>query len=146
MAETTETLAFGAPAPEFEAVDEQGHRHRLSEYRGTTLVLCFLPPEDKDRGPDAMAAFPGNRRRDIFLLGVMKGAPQAVGKAKARRSLPFPVLADPAGRIAADYGVSFEKAAAPRYAFFVIDPEGRLKRAFKNFHNFRHLAELLRRA
>ena len=39
-------LKVGDPAPEFEAVDHQGHKQRLSDYRGSKVVLWFFPKAD----------------------------------------------------------------------------------------------------
>ena len=36
-------LAPGDPAPEFEAVDQNGTHVRLSELRGSNVVLWFFP-------------------------------------------------------------------------------------------------------
>jgi peroxiredoxin Q/BCP len=36
----------GQSAPDFDLPDEQGHRHRLSQYRGQPVVLWFYPKDD----------------------------------------------------------------------------------------------------
>ena len=36
-------LKPGTPAPDFDALDHKGERHRLADYRGRRLVLWFYP-------------------------------------------------------------------------------------------------------
>ena len=36
-------LEVGTKAPDFEAVDQNGELHRLSDYRGKKLILYFYP-------------------------------------------------------------------------------------------------------
>lgn len=39
-------LNVGDPAPDFDAVDHQGHRVKLSDLRGKKVVLWFYPKAD----------------------------------------------------------------------------------------------------
>ncbi len=138
MAEITHApIVAGSRAPDFSRTDEQGHMHRLAEYRGRTLVLCFLPRPEELGG-----VFPDISQKDVFILGVMAGSPSTVGLARAKHRIPFPLVCD-TGTIAADYGLTGKTA---RYSFFVIAPDGTLKAVYKNLDNPRHLSELLHRA
>ncbi|MBI4347145.1 MAG: redoxin domain-containing protein [Elusimicrobia bacterium] len=143
MAQLTHAhVAVGDAAPDFSGTDEAGHMHRLAEYRGKTLLVCFLPrPEHIPSGRDLSGRFPGSRQKDVFILGVMPGSPQSVGKARAARRIPFPMVCD-SGRIAADYGVDGKTS---RFTIFAIGPDGRVKAVYKNLDNPRHLNELLNR-
>jgi peroxiredoxin Q/BCP len=38
-------LEVGQSAPAFELPDENGHIHRLADYKGKTLVLAFYPKD-----------------------------------------------------------------------------------------------------
>lgn len=38
-------LAIGQPAPDFTLPDETGMTHRLSDYRGHTVILMFYPKD-----------------------------------------------------------------------------------------------------
>jgi cytochrome c biogenesis protein CcmG, thiol:disulfide interchange protein DsbE len=38
----TKLITPGEPAPDFELDDVQGHRHRLSDFRGKPVLLSFL--------------------------------------------------------------------------------------------------------
>ena len=39
-------LKVGDPAPDFEALDDQGQTVRLSDFRGTRVVLYFYPKDN----------------------------------------------------------------------------------------------------
>ncbi len=39
-------LKAGDPAPDFQVPDQTGKLHRLSDYRGRTVVLWFYPMAD----------------------------------------------------------------------------------------------------
>ena len=39
-------LKVGDPAPDFESVDHNGNRVKLSDFRGKKLVLWFYPKAD----------------------------------------------------------------------------------------------------
>lgn len=146
MAATT-SIDAGMEAPPFDGTDEQGHRHRLAEYRGQTLLLCFLPPERPDVTPrDLYKAFPGSQRRDIFLLGVQQGTVRQVGDWKRRNQAPFPVLADPRGSLCAAYGMTEALTRGRSLSFALIGPDGVLRLLLKRVDSPRHVYELLKRA
>jgi thioredoxin-dependent peroxiredoxin len=141
---TLHSLEIGSPAPGFDASDEQGHRHRLNEYRGQTLLLVFLPAQRSRPARDVVEAYPGTGKQAIYLLGVQRGTPQQIGEAKRRSRAPFPILADADGHIAEAYGVS-ETLAKGQMAYVAVDAEGHVKLVLKRVSNPRHVYELLKR-
>lgn len=144
----TNPLAVSDPAPAFVASDEQGHMHRLAEYQGATVVLCFLPSPLTDSPPprDLAEAFPGWDLPDVFLLGVQRATPQQAGEFRSRHRVPFPIVADPDGRISAAYGIGEPAPGKPGLAFVAVGPDGRVRSVLKNRNSPRHVLELLRRA
>jgi len=44
--EDHEMLKSGDPAPDFDVLDNKGHRVRLSDFRGRKVVLWFYPKAD----------------------------------------------------------------------------------------------------
>jgi peroxiredoxin Q/BCP len=99
----------GDIAPDFELVDQDGARIRLSQYVGRAVVLYFYPEANtpgctaqacgmRDRGPELDAG-------DAIVLGV---SPDPVGKLRSfadQYGLRFTLLSDPGGQIAQRYGV-----------------------------------------
>ncbi len=144
MADTTTVLEPGAEAPFFEASDEQGHIHRSTGYRGSTLVLCFFSPglpREARRPGDFGEAFPGLRKKDVFLLGVQRGTTRDVGEFRRLRAVPFPILADDGGRIARAYGMPENGHAS----FVAIGADGRVRLVLKRRSNPSHIIDLLKR-
>ena len=146
MATQTRALQAGEAAPSFDLSDEQGKRHRLSGYRGQTLVLCFIPPQAPGLpSRDFGEAFPGYQRKDVFMLAVMQGTPSRIGELNRHLKVPCPILCDD-GRLAAAYGVENVMAAGINMAFFAIGVDGIVKLVLKHARNPRHVYELLGRA
>jgi peroxiredoxin len=48
-AKAGENLQVGAMAPDFTLSDESGTQHKLSDYRGKTVVVYFYPKNDTPR-------------------------------------------------------------------------------------------------
>jgi peroxiredoxin Q/BCP len=148
MAITTPTqhLEPGSAAPGFDGTDEQGKRHRLGEYRGQTLVLCFLPHDTGRPGRDRREQYPGSALKDVFMLGVMLGTPQKIGEWKRRSKADFPILADAHGEICRLYGMLDLMAREHHPGFVAIGPDGRVRVVLKHPSKPGHVFELLRRA
>lgn len=145
MATIAHHLEIGEYAPGFDAIDEQGHRHRLYEYRGQTLVLMFLPHDTGRAGRDYNEHFPGTKLQGVYLLGVMIGTPQTIGEFKRRNQAAFPILADARAELSKEYGMMELMAREHHPGFAAIGPDGRVKAVIKHRSNPRHLYELLKR-
>lgn len=143
---TPHHLETGSPAPPFEGTDENGHMHRLSEYRGQTLVLMFLPHDTGRPGRDRHAHFPGSQLEGVYLLGVMIGTPEKVGEWKRRSEAPFPILADVHAAVTKAYGMMELMAREHHPGFVAIGPDGSVKVVLKHRGKPGHVYELLKRA
>ena len=125
-------VAIGAPAPEFSAMDENGERRHLSDFRGSTVVLEWTdrscPFVRKHYDSDNMQSLQNDARaRGAVWLTVSSTAPGHLGYmdeegAKRFRNRfgaePTLVLLDPDGRMGRQYDVE----VAPE--IFIIDPQG----------------------
>ncbi|MGF1610303.1 MAG: thioredoxin family protein [Kiloniellales bacterium] len=125
---------IGAAAPDFTAVDSYGTTHRLSDYRGKTVVLEWTndgcPYVRKHYGTDNMQAL----QRDatdagIVWLSVISSPPGTQGYAEPdeanrltaeRDAAPSAVLLDPKGEV----GRAYDARVTPH--MYIIDPAGRL--------------------
>jgi xanthine dehydrogenase YagT iron-sulfur-binding subunit len=114
----------GCEAPDFELTDHAGRRRRLSELRGSPVLLAFHPAHWDPSWAEYVRAYnraistsaESNGARLLSVVGV--GAWQTLAFDDA--SLDFPAACIDLGPIAAQYGVSEGPAV------FVIDPEGRV--------------------
>ena len=130
-------LSEGDPAPDFELESDDGETVRLSDLRGTQVVLYFYP---KDDTPGCTTQACGVRdawgefeRAGAVVLGVSPDSVASHVKFKERYGLPFRLLADSDHAVADEYGVWGEKKFMGRTfmgvsrSTFVIAEDGTLK-------------------
>jgi len=124
----------GETAPDFELPDQDGNPVRLSDLRGTKVVLYFYPKADTP-GCTTQACGIRDHRADYdaigaTVLGVSPDPVKAVKKFHDKQSLGFTLLADADHAVAEQYGVWVEKSMYGRTymgnarATFLIDEEG----------------------
>jgi peroxiredoxin Q/BCP len=145
--------AVGQAAPEFELHGDDGKLHRLSEFRGRTVVLYFYP---KDNTPgctqescdfrDHSAAYAD---KNAVILGISPDSVASHQKFKAKFSLPFLLLADPGAVVAARYGAWGEKNMYGKKSMglirstFVIGGDGRLTAVYRKVSVTGHVDKVL---
>jgi peroxiredoxin Q/BCP len=158
MTQTENASAAAAPtvgqaAPEFELHGDDGKLHRLSEFRGRTVVLYFYP---KDNTPgctqescdfrDHSAAYAD---KNAVILGISPDSVASHQKFKAKFSLPFLLLADPGAVVAARYGAWGEKNMYGKKSMglirstFVIGGDGRLTAVYRKVSVTGHVDKVL---
>jgi peroxiredoxin Q/BCP len=130
----------GAEAPDFTLPNQDGEDVSLSDLRGRPVVLYFYPKADtpgcttqacgiRDHAADYDAA-------GAVVLGVSPDPVSAVKKFHGGQSLNFTLLADEDHAVSDLYGVWGEKKNYGRTymgvtrSTYIIDPEGRIARAF----------------
>lgn len=144
-----EVPTAGSAAPGFSLSDQHGALRQLSEWRGKWLVLYFYPKDDTPGCTAEACSF----RDDLQQIGKL-GA-QVVGvsidaeashKAFAEKyHLPFPLLADVNGEVAAKYGALSNwvvMKVAKRYTF-LIDPAGNIAKVYLSVDTSRHSTEIV---
>ena len=152
-APTAPAPAVGQAAPEFELHGDDGKLHRLSEFRGRTVVLYFYP---KDNTPgctqescdfrDHSAAYAD---KNAVILGISPDSVASHQKFKAKFSLPFLLLADPGAVVAARYGAWGEKNMYGKKSMglirstFVIGGDGRLTAIYRKVSVTGHVDKVL---
>ena len=143
----------GKPAPEFELKSDAGATVKLSDLRGTPVVLYFYP---KDDTPGCTTQACGIRdawdefeRVGAVVLGVSPDDERSHAKFKAKYELPFALLADTGHSTAEEYGVWKEKSYAGKTymgverSTFVIDADGNVAKEFRNVKPDRHADDVL---
>lgn len=152
-------LAPGDEAPDFEAMAVggacgiQGTRIRLSELRGTAVVLYFYP---KDDTPGCTTQACGLRDRwshlkrpDTLFFGVSPDPLEDHRKFIEKYDLPFPLISDASKAIATAFGVWVEKNfygkkfMGTERSTFVIRPDGRIKSIYRRVKPDDHAAILV---
>jgi thioredoxin-dependent peroxiredoxin len=131
----------GKLAPDFELPADDGSTVRLSEFRGSTVVLYFYPKDDTPGCTSQACDFRDNLGRihsqDAAVLGVSPDSVESHRKFKEKHDLNFPLLADEDHEVAEAYGVWKEKSMYGRKFWgverstFLIDPEGRVRKLWR---------------
>jgi len=114
---------LGKPAPDVVAADVDGHPVRLAALRGRFVVVNFFASwcvPCQHEHPQLLAF---NQRHqsagDASILGVVfEDDPASVRKFVADRGVDWPMVMDPSGKIALDFGVRGPPES------FLIDPNG----------------------
>lgn len=126
----------GDKAPDFTLPDQDGREVKLSDFKGTPVVVYFYPKADtpgcttqacgvRDHAPDYA-------KTGATVLGVSPDPVAKVKKFHDKQSLNFPLLADEGHHVADEYGVWVEKSMYGRKYFgnerttFVIGPDGKV--------------------
>jgi thioredoxin-dependent peroxiredoxin len=124
----------GDAAPDFELPDQDGGTVKLSDHRGSTVVLYFYPKADTP-GCTTQACGIRDRRADYEAAGavVLGVSPDPVTRVKRfhdKQSLNFTLLADEDHAVTEQYGAWVEKSmygkkywGAQRMTF-IVDAEG----------------------
>ena len=132
-------LAPGDAAPDFALESDDGGTVRLSDLRGTRVVLYFYPKDDTS-GCTAQACEYRDLNEDFTaagarVLGVSPDPLASHERFRRKHGLNFTLLSDPDHAVAEAYGVWVEKAMyGRRYmgverSSFVIGPDGAIEEA-----------------
>lgn len=143
----------GDPAPDFEALDQDGNRIRLQDLRGQKVALYFYPKDDTSGCTAQACNLRDNqtelRTAGIKVLGVSIDGAKSHQKFATKYDLPFPLLVDEDKKIVEAYGVWQEKSmygrkymGTMRYTF-LIDEQGILEKVITKVDTKNHAAQLL---
>jgi len=145
-------LKEGMPAPDFEGVDQNGKRVRLSDFRGKKIVLYFYP---KDNTPGCTTEACNLRdNHNTFLKKGFAVVGVSVDNEKSHRnfadkySLTFPLIADTSMKIVKDYGVWQEKSMyGKKYmgtvrTTFIIDEKGKIENIISKVETKSHSEQI----
>ena len=137
---TATLIEPGKAAPAFHLTDQDGNKHRLSQYKGKWVVLYFYP---KDNTPGCTTQACGFRdaekelaKRDAVVLGISPDPEASKAKFAAKLGLNFPILADEGATICTKYGVWQEKSMYGKHYMgvvrttYLIHPAGKVYQRF----------------
>jgi peroxiredoxin Q/BCP len=134
-------LQAGDAAPDFNLNNQNGQPVSLSQFKGQRVVIYFYPKDDTPgctkeacNFRDQWSVFAAHQ---IVVLGISKDGATSHGKFIAKYDLPFTLLTDPEPCAVAtaydSYGL--KKFMGKEYMgmmrhTFVVDPEGRIEKAY----------------
>jgi len=138
-------IADLAAALELERQDARGETRRLKDFRGHNLVVYFYPMDDTPgctvEGKEFRDSIEQFEALDCVVVGVSTDSVERHRGFAEKHALPFILLADEDGKLAAAFGVLKGKYAAR--STFVLDAELRVRRSFHDVMPRGHAAQVL---
>lgn len=149
FARAADAIKVNQAAPAFSLIDQNGKTRALADYRGKWLVLYFYPKDDTPGCTQEACAFRDDFHQITTLGGVVLGISiddtQSHLAFAKKYHLPFPLLSDPQGLVAAKYGalsdLGFIKIA--KRHTFIIDPHGGIAKVYLKVTPARHAQEII---
>lgn len=147
------TLKIGDLAPDFCLPDQNGNLIKLSDLRGQRVVIYFYP---RDNTPgctkeacsfrDAYAEY---QAQNTIVLGISTDDAKSHTKFVKKYDLPFPLLSDENGEVAALYNsYGLKKFMGKEFTgifrnTFVISPSGRIEQVYTKVKPEAHATQVL---
>ena len=126
---------------------------RLQDMRGQNVVLYFYPKDSTPgctlEGQDFRDLHTKFRRSKTVILGVSRDSLASHEKFKAKQKFPFDLISDPDEKLCRKFDVIQEKTLYGRKfmgverSTFLIDADGKLRKAWRNVKVKGHAEEVL---
>jgi peroxiredoxin Q/BCP len=139
----------GKAAPDFSLTSADGSKVSPKDYKGKWVVLYFYP-KDFTSGCTLEAQ---NFQRDLakyqnagaVILGVSVDSAQSHKDFCAKEGLNFKLLADPGGKVSAEYGstMQYEGATMAARNTFLINPKGDIAKVYTGVKPAEHSEQVL---
>lgn len=138
----------GMPAPLFQARDQDGTLVRLADYLGKSNVVLYFYPKDDTPGCTREACslrdgYQAIRKAGAVVLGVSADDTKSHAAFAGKYHLPFPLLADPDGKLIRAYGVKMPILPWASRVTFLIDKQGIVRHRVANVDTARHDRQVL---
>jgi thioredoxin-dependent peroxiredoxin len=141
--------AMGTAAPEFTLPSQDGSLISLKDFRGKWVVLYFYPKDFTSGCTIEAHNFQRDQaqyaQKNAVVLGVSVDSADSHKQFCAKEGLNFKLLADTGHQVSKEYGslMNFGVAKISARHTFLIDPEGRIERAYTSVNPSRHSQEVL---
>ncbi|HEX6900854.1 MAG TPA: thioredoxin-dependent thiol peroxidase [Thermoanaerobaculia bacterium] len=144
----------GESAPDFSLSDDNGRQVKLSDFRGSPVVLYFYPQDDTPGCTKEACAFRDRsaelQAKGAVVLGVSPDDVASHGQFRDKYSLNFPLLADAGHKVAERYGAWREKNMYGKVTLgiqrstFLIDGDGKVRKLWKKVNVDGHDEQVLK--
>jgi peroxiredoxin Q/BCP len=146
-------IEIGKKAPAFALTADDGRKVKLSDLKGSPVVLYFYPRDDTPGCTKEACAF-RDRKADleelgVKVLGVSPDTVESHVKFRDKFSLNFPLLADPDHAVAEKYGAWREKnmygkkSMGVQRSTYLIDADGKVAKVWQRVQVDGHDEEVI---
>jgi peroxiredoxin Q/BCP len=140
-------LSAGDPMPDTTLVGPDGPT-KLRDRIGKPLVVYFYPKDETYGCTKEACGFRDQYEQFVAagadVIGVSRDDAAAHAKFKDHHKLPFTLLSDPGGKVAASWGVKNVLGILPGRVTFVFDKQGVVRHRFNSNVRFgRHVDQAL---
>jgi len=146
-------LAAGSKAPAFTAVDQDGNKHSLKDYKGKKLVIYFYPKDNTQTCTVEACNIRDNydllTENGFTILGVSPDSQTSHKKFEQKFQLPFPLLVDTDLALAKGFDVwQWKKFMGKEYfgivrTTFLINEKGKIEHVIDNVVSKDHSKQIL---
>jgi peroxiredoxin Q/BCP len=134
-------LEAGTKAPAFSTTDADGKKVKLSDWKGSPVVLYFYPKDDTPGCTKEACAFRDAsdelKKLGAVVIGVSPDSSTSHAKFRDKYTLNFPLLADESHEIAEKFGAWREKnmygkkSMGVQRSTYLIDAQGKIVKVWK---------------
>jgi len=139
-------LPVGSQAPDFWGVSYDGKGVTLSKLKGQQVVLYFYPKDDTPgcakEACEIRDSWSKLQKAGVAVFGVSEQGGASHEAFAKKYKLPFPLLVDEDGDIAARFHVPVVAGKARRITY-LIDKDGKIKYVWPNVNPVGHAADIL---
>jgi peroxiredoxin Q/BCP len=140
-------LTIGQPAPDFTTTDQDGKPLHLAELKGHPVVVYFYPKDETPGCTHEACSFRDAwndlQKKGVIVIGISTDTADSHKAFAKNHQLPFTLVSDPNGDIAAKYGVPLDKAEGYIHRqSFVVAPDGTLKKIYRKVDVKVHAQEI----
>ena len=147
------SLKIGNKAPDFESINQNGDKVKLSNFIGKKVVLYFYP-RDNTPGCTAQACnlkdnYNTLKKNGYTILGISKDSPKSHQKFINKFNLPFDLIADEDQSVHIKYGTWIKKTmygknymGTARWTF-LIDEKGNIENIIQKVKTKEHTSQIL---
>jgi len=146
-------LKVGDKAPDFQAVDQDGQKISLKDFRGSKLILYFYPKDDTPGCTAEACNLKDNyqvlKQKGFKVLGVSADSEASHKKFISKYVLPFALIPDKEKTILRAYGAwGMKKLYGKEYegiirTTYVIDEKGVIEKVFAKVDTKNHSQQIL---
>lgn len=147
-------IKVGQKAIDFELPDQNSKTHKLSDYKGSFVLLYFYPKDDTPGCTKEACAirddFHNFKKLKCKVLAVSADSVKSHKKFEEKYDLPFPILSDEERKVLDTYEALGEKSMfGKKYigilrTSYLINPEGVIVKIYKNVKPEIHAKEVLK--